>query len=489
MGGGGATTIIGMTRSPPTPPLPRKRGGSKVVTNGFQGRKQMSGATASNVESALEQQRFGSLQLSVAIFCGLAQGFDGYDINAIGMAVPSLSHAWQTAPAAFAITFVMSNIGVMVGALASGPSGDRLGRKPVILTSLLFLGIFSFASAYAGSVNQLAMLRFLTGIGIGALMPSTVALVSDYAPERLRAVVTMAIFCGNPLGGFLGGQLIAQLLPVYGWTVIFHVGGALPLLLFPVLLIWMPESPRFLLAQNRRSTQALRIFAALGIDPDARVVTGSAPAVDVARGNTVAALFANGYAMRTILFWIMFFCSLLSLYLIGFWLPTVLHLEGLTPANAVFASSLYSAGGVLSVLALGPLANRFGLEPVFAGCLALGIVVIAAVALGHLPYLPLLAAIFVMGVCVVGGQCGVNGLSAARYPARMRNTGVGWALGMGRLGGIFGPALGGFLLGSGWQPPHILLTSCLTAGVAALCVLLLQLPAAQVEPEAVLRHT
>ena len=448
----------------------------------------MAGGYTSSAETALGSQRIGALQIRVAILCALAQGFDGYDISAVGMAAPSLSHAWNVAPAAFASAFVMSNVGVMVGALASGPAGDRLGRKPVILTSLLLLGVFSFATAYADSVPMLAFLRFMTGIGIGALMPSTVALTSDYAPDRLRATVTMWVFAGNPLGGFLGGQLIAQLLPIFGWQVIFHIGGALPLLLFPVLLFAMPESPRFLLAQRRRTPAALRIYAAIGVDPDADA-TGPAQHVDIARGNTVKALFAEGYALRTILFWIMFFASLLSLYLIGFWLPTVLHLEGLSPADSVFAASLYSAGGALSVLALGPLVTRLGLERVLTTCLACGIVVIAAVALGQLPYLVLLAMVFIMGVCVVGGQLGANGLSSAKYPARMRTTGVGWALGIGRLGGIFGPGLGGFLLGQGWQAPHILLCACITAAVAALCVVLMQLPAAQVEGEPILRRT
>ncbi len=449
----------------------------------------MPGVHASANEAALERQRIGALQLRVAILCGFAQMFDGYDINAIGMAAPSLSHAWNAPPATFATAFVMSNVGVMVGALASGPTGDRLGRKPVILASLLLLGIFSFATAYAGSIPMLAFLRFMTGIGIGALMPSTVALASDYAPERLRAGVTMWVFAGNPLGGFLGGQLIAQLLPIFGWQVIFHIGGVLPLLLFPALLIWLPESPRFLLARGNRTQAALRIYAATGIDPAAASARGAPHHVDVARGNTVAALFSDGYAFRTILFWIMFFASLLSLYLIGFWLPTVLHLEGLTPADAVFASSLYSAGGALSVLALGPLVTRVGLERVLTTCLACGIIVIAAVALGQLPYLLLLALVFTMGVCVVGGQLGANGLSAAKYPARMRTTGVGWALGIGRLGGIVGPGLGGFLLAQGWQPPHILLCACITAALAALCVVLLQLPAARVEGEPILRRT
>jgi len=184
------------------------------------------------------------------------------------------------------------------------------------------------------------------------------------------------------------------------------------------------------------------------IDPDA----GPVQQVDVARSNPIRALFADGYAMRTVLFWIMFFASLLSLYLIGFWLPTVLHLEGFTPAQAVFASSLYSAGGALSVLILGPLLTRLGTDRVLTACLACGIVVIAAVALASLSYLVLLATIFIMGACVVVGQLGANGLSAAKYPARIRTTGVGWALGIGRLGGIFGPGLGGFLLALRWQP-------------------------------------
>src|SRR5581483_3821898 len=141
-------------------------------------------------------------------------------------------------------------------------------------------------------------LRFMTGIGIGALMPSTVSLASDYAPDRLRASVTMWVFAGNPLGGFLGGQLIAQVLPLFGWPVIFHIGGALPLLLFPFLLIWLPESPRFLLTRGVRTGAALRIFAATGIDP----ATSHTQHVDVARSNTVVALFSDGYALRTILF-------------------------------------------------------------------------------------------------------------------------------------------------------------------------------------------
>jgi MFS transporter, AAHS family, 4-hydroxybenzoate transporter len=337
---------------------------------------------------------------------------------------------------------------------------------------------------------MLAFMRFMTGIGIGSLMPSTVALASDYAPDRLRATVTMWVFAGNPLGGFLGGQIIALLLPIFGWQVIFYVGGALPLVLFPILLIWMPESPRFLLARGIRTASALRIFAVTGINPDA---TPAARRVDLAETtNTVVALFTDGYAMRTILFWILFFASLLSLYLIGFWLPTVLHLEGLSPSDAVFAASLYSAGGGLSVLLLGPLSSRFGTDRVLTVCLACGIVIIAAVALGRLPYVILLAAIFIMGICVVGGQLGANGLSAAKYPARIRTTGVGWALGIGRIGAIVGPVVGGVLLAAHFSPRNLFFTIAVPALIAAGAMFWLRLRLRHVDAvapfEAVVTH-
>ena len=383
----------------------------------------------------------------------------------------------------------MSNVGVMVGALASGPAGDRLGRKPVILTSLLFLGVFSFATAYAGSITMLAFLRFMTGIGIGALMPSTVALTSDYAPDRLRATVTMWVFAGNPLGGFLGGQLIAALLPIFGWQVIFHIGGALPLLLFPVLLLWLPKSPRFLLTRGQRSPAALRIFA----DHGHRSRRGFGRILR-ARSTWPRQYRSPGLVRRRIrtahvLFWIMFFASLLSLYLIGFWLPTVLHLEGLLAGSGCVRVEPLFRRWRTQCAATGPARHQARPERVLTACLACGIIVIAAVALATLPYLVLLATIFIMGMCVVGGQLGANGLSAAKYPARIRTTGVGWALGIGRLGGIFGPGLGGFLLAQGWQAPHILLCACLTAAIAAICVVLMQLPAAQVAGEPILRRT
>ena len=424
----------------------------------------------SHAETRLETQRLGALQIRVLLLCMLAQIFDGYDISSIGMAVPALIRAWGLPGPAFANAFVMSSVGIMIGALASGPIGDRIGRKPVLIASLVVLSLSSLACTRVEAIGDLVMLRLITGIGIGMLLPATVALSSDYLPSRLRAGGIMIVFTGAPLGGFAGGMLVSHLLPIYGWTSIFWLGGLLPLVLIPIALLGLPESPRFLLAQGRLDENASRLMRRLGINLDT-----PRHHVDVASGNPIAGLFRDGLAATTILIWIMFFCNLLSMFLIGYWMPTVLSLSGLTPAEAVFASALRDAGPLVVVFAIAPLSTRFGAPNVVWVTLFLGIIFIGIVGLAALPYSALLAVIFLVGCCTVGSQTGLNGMTGALYPARVRNTGMAWALGVGRLGAIFGPWLGGVLLTAGLPPREIFLVACVTAAIATLAVIALRL--------------
>jgi AAHS family 4-hydroxybenzoate transporter-like MFS transporter len=302
----------------------------------------------------------------------------------------------------------------------------------------------------------------------------------------LRAPIVMVIFTGNPLGGFLGGQAIALLLPHFGWPVIFFIGGILPLVLIPVMLFWLPESPRFLLARGHMTTRTERLLQTLNIEP-AGTGDGTRHEVDVHTGNPVAGLFRDGLASTTVLVWALYFANLLSLYLIQYWLPTVLNLSGLAPADAVFAASLMAAGPLVSVFAMAPLSRRFGPQRVLAVMLSTGVLVIAAVGLANPPHDLLLLAIFLMGCCTIGAMTGINGMTAALYPARVRTTGMGWALGIGRLGGIGGPWLGGVLLTAGWPPRQIFLCACVTALIATFCVVMLHIVERRREPRAIPR--
>ena len=197
-------------------------------------------AASSPIETALENQRFGGLQMRVAVLCTLVQVCDGYDINSIGWAVPSLIHTWHLPPPAFTTAFLWSSIGIMIGALSAGPIGDRFGRRPLLIGSLTIFGLASLLSGVAGSLLMLSVLRFFTGLGIGGAFPGAATLAGDYAPRRLRATMIMATFTGAPVGGFLGGQLVALLLHQgFAWPVIFFIGGAFPLVLVLVLAFWL----------------------------------------------------------------------------------------------------------------------------------------------------------------------------------------------------------------------------------------------------------
>ena len=370
----------------------------------------MQGTTTSAIEHALENQRLGGLQIRVVAICGLIQMCDGYDVGSIGWSVPSLTHAWHIVPSAFALAFLWSNIGVMAGALVAGPIGDRFGRKPLLLMSLVVFGLASLASAVSPSLYFLAGTRFFTGAGIAGGFAGTVALTGDYTPQRLRARMIMLTFTGAPLGGFVGGQAVALLLHEgFGWQSIFVIGGVFPLVLLAIAALWLPKSPRLLAVRASLTPRHHAVLRRLAIAPSPE----HAHAIDVARSNPIRMLFGDGYALQTILLWIIFFCSLLDLFLFIFWLPEVLHLTGMTPAGAVFATSLYPLGGILAVLYLGWAIDHFGAHCALAAHFAVGIVFIAMIALVTLPYLALLAVVLLSGVTVLGSQTGLTRRAAS----------------------------------------------------------------------------
>ena len=463
----------------------------------------MAEAALSSAEEALENQRLGPLQFRVAALCALVQICDGYDINSVGVTVPSLTHAWNLSGPAFTQAFLWSSIGIMVGALSAGPIGDRIGRKPLLLASLTIFGLASLCSAFADAsltvstiggvwlglykiiapvlhllglqtsapppeIASLSGLRFFTGLGIGGAFPGAATLTGDYAPRRLRATMIMATFTGAPIGGFICGQLAGVLLPSFGWPSVYIIGGVVPLLMVVALALWLPESPRFLAAKSKLSAREAALLQRLDIRPGQ-----TAAMVDLASSNPIKMLFGEGYALQTVLLWIVFFCSLMNLFLFAYWLPEVLHLGGMTPAEAARASSYRDLGAICAVLYLGLLIDKHGPERALALHYAAGIVFIGAIALFAMPYALLAAVIFFSGMTIIGSQTGANATAGALYPARMRTSGIGWALGIGRLGGIAAPVLGGYLLSLGMHPPQIFLSACGFALIAAIATALL----------------
>jgi AAHS family 4-hydroxybenzoate transporter-like MFS transporter len=267
----------------------------------------------------------------------------------------------------------------------------------------------------------------------------------------------------------LCGQLAGVLLPTLGWPSVFVIGGIFPLVLVVAMAFWLPESPRFLAAKRNLSPHQAALLRRLDIIPGQTAAAG----LDLAQGNPITMLFGKGYGLQTVLLWVIFFCSLMNLFLFVYWLPEVLHLTGMTPPEAARATSLRELGAIAAVLYLGVLIDRFGPERALAANYAAGILFIAAIALVAMPYLWLVVVIFFSGMAIIGSQTGANAACGKLYPARMRTSGLGWALGIGRLGGIAAPVLGGWLLSVGLPPRQIFLSACGFALVAAVATALL----------------
>lgn len=382
-----------------------------------------------------------------AILCALVLVLEGYDLGAMAFTLPALSEAWHLRPVIFTAALTAASIGLFLGSLACGWLGDRWGRKPVLLGCVAVFGAMSLATAIVPSVRWLTFARFLTGLGIGGGIPTSIALLSDLAPPGRQGGLVMATTCGVQAGNVIGGVMAARLLAPFGWPAVFVIGGVVPLLLLlPLLACFLPESLPASAAQASLS---------------------------VSSKNSIGALFADGFAAVTLFIWLINFLSLLTIYFINSWLPAMLHSLGFATAGAILAAAMFQLGGIAGGLGSGPLVNKYGTEKIVAAMLAMGSGWLVIMSIAHASLVVMACFIFATGIGISAGQLGINALSGAAYPTSVRNTGTGWALGFGRLGNIAGPLFGGLLLALGWTPRQMLLLIAVPALLLAVTLLVL----------------
>jgi AAHS family 4-hydroxybenzoate transporter-like MFS transporter len=427
-----------------------------------------------DVVDLVDRSRLGRFQLGMLVLCGVCLVVDGFDVQAMGYVAPAIIEDWHVSRASLGPVFGAGLLGMLVGSLAFSLAADRLGRRPVLIAATTFFAAGMFATSAVRTVDELLVLRLVTGVGLGGIMPQAMALAGEYAPRRVRITAMMLVSCGFTVGAALGGVVTAVLVSALGWRAVFVVGGIVPLVIAAVMLRWLPESIPFLVLRRRGLDRARGWLRR--IDPAAPI--GAATELCVRepdrRGVTAVLLFHEGRALGTVLLWIINFTNLLNLYFLSQWLPTVLRGIGFSTERAVLAGTLLQVGGILGTLALGRLVDWRGFRVLV---LAFALAAAAIVAIGRSPgSVLLLPAIFVAGFCVIGGQPAVNSLAASYYPTALRATGIGWSLGVGRFGSILGPVLGGYLIGLAWSPPALFLASAVPAAVSALVTLAMVRP-------------
>jgi MFS transporter, AAHS family, 4-hydroxybenzoate transporter len=380
------------------------------------------------------------LHLRVAALCGLILFFEGYDIADVGYAIPSLVDAWKTPPSAFTGVLTAGNVGLMLGSLGAGLLGDRIGRKPVLITCVATFSLLSALTAFVSTPLQLETIRFFTGTGLGGGLPLAVALASDFTPAKLRDQLVTLVAVPVPIGFTIGGILASRLVSLFGWPAIFVAGGILPLAVVPSLILFLPESAAW------RETRKPR--------------------------NLPAALFRDGLRLNTALLWGINILSYLGIYFILLWMPAILHSSGVSPSRAILATSIYGIGVIASPLLTALFLDHVEMPSILSFFLAIGALCVLAIGL-FVPRFGLLG-LLLCGVGIGGGcQAGINCLSALAYPPAIRSTGTGWAMGVGRIGTIAGPLLGGLLLHAGILPQRLFLLASLPAFSSVLLMMLI----------------
>jgi AAHS family 4-hydroxybenzoate transporter-like MFS transporter len=425
--------------------------------------------------SELIDQRLGAYQVSIIAVCFLVALLDGFDSQAIGVTAPLMIPDLHLRPDQLGVIFSASSWGFLVGALLLGPCADRWGRKQFLIASGLLFSICTLTTPWAQDATGLLWLRLATGIGLGGVAPCFVSIATEYAPRRMRAGLVTVLWTGLPAGGMIVGFLGPVLLPAVGWQGIYYVGGAISLVAVLLVIAAVPESLIFLVTHDRAGGQIARIATRLGGEAGALAAPRFIASEQARPGVPVRHLFTEGRAITTLLLWIAFFIDYFFLLGTLIWSPTLLKVTGMSVGQASAGLAFDNVGGVVGCLVAGYLIDRFGPYRILIVTFLASFVSLALTGYAAPSFVPVAVLETLDGLFSGGAGAGLIAFAAILYPTEMRSTGVGWGLGIGRLGGASGPLLGGALMAAHWTPAAIFVAFGITAIPAALTIWVMQL--------------
>ncbi|WP_180106483.1 MULTISPECIES: MFS transporter [unclassified Acinetobacter] len=428
-----------------------------------------------NINTLVDEAKFTPFHWGVLIWCLLIIIFDGYDLVIYGVALPLLMQEWSLSAVQAGLLASTALFGMMFGAMCFGTLSDKIGRKKTIMICVGIFSGFTFCGAFASTPVEFGILRFLAGLGIGGVMPNVVALMTEYAPKRIRSTLVALMFSGYAIGGMASALLGAWLVPVYGWKIMFYI-AIIPCLALPLIWKFLPESLMYLTSKHQTDTTRTivsKIAPEQVLTTDTQFVLNEVSEEDKA---PLKALFQQGRSFSTFMFWIAFFMCLLMVYALGSWLPKLMIQAGYSlGASMIFLFAL-NIGGMVGAIGGGALADRFHIKKVLSIMFMCGALVLILLGFNS-PQMVLYTLIAVAGAATIGSQILLYTFVAQYYPTTVRSTGMGWASGIGRIGAIVGPVLTGALLTMNLPHQMNFLVIAIPGVVAALAIFMVNLQA------------
>ena len=446
----------------------------------------MAAAPTVYVDELIDRQALTPRNYALIALLMMALVCDGFDLQLVGVAAPWLTEAWNVKPSALVGPVQSANLfGMMIGAIVLGSFGDRLGRKRIIVGGTLLFGLATLACLKTSTITELGIVRFITGIGLGGVLPNVIALTAETTPRRKRAMLTSVVIVGMSLGSGIPGVVAAKLAPLHGWESLFIVGGIVPIIIGVLLALFLPES---LLFQTTRGTdRALLARRVQALDPQLAITPDTVFALrgqDDRSRSSFRDLFSPALRVTTPLLWIMFAGVLLAMHFLNSWISTVLKLGNLSPEQFSLTNSVFHWSGMMATICTALLLGRLGIRWVLV-LLLVGMASLLTIAtVGFASATVLTLAVCFAGFGVIGCQGALNASAGLIYPPNCRTTGLGAALGLGRIGSLAGPLVGSYALNLGIPVQQMFYLPLVPLGFAAVATLVLILRRVDVRSEA-----
>ena len=417
-----------------------------------------------SVSEVFDASRFTAYQYLVCCLSFLVVLFDGFDLTVAGVALPKIAEYLHAKPSALGIAVSASQFGPVIGALLLGSFADRFGRKPMLLFSGLVFAVFTGLTVTITSVQYLALYRFFAGIGLGGAVPIAFAFGSEYAPARVRSTLITTMYAGVPTGAMIGGLSAAWLIPHLGWQSLFVLGAVVPIVICIIMAALLPESLEFLVRRGQDATRirkiVSRISPAVAKDPQVEFVSSGKKLPGV----PLKHLFMEGRAPATIVWWVICFLATYMVWILVFWATTLLRKGGASVVTYSLGFAAIMLGNIVAAIFIGWLMDRTNPFKVLQIGFILSFIALTVFGLtaGSHMLAVILITSFVCGLFINGAQAGALAAATTAYPPAIRGTGIGWAYGVAKMGGVVAPAVGGILLSMQWGVAKICFWQALT---------------------------